>query len=370
MEDKQGFVSELKEDAKKAWNYIKESATKIGTYALLTLSLTGISQEENQKLDNIKENYQASIVKNDLLKEKLNNKSDKTTNTQTAHLEDYLNPFVEKTPEEKAEITYQRLNQGAVVPKEFSIEELMEQTGITKEDIQQVLSENKERIQDLTPGKRAQNLAKAADRVSGKNNSNCLYGAQLIFQNAKLGSILTGENPDWPDKLKGCPYNSACNADIPLEKSGKFLNITLENTAYNKTRTSAENQNLQAFCRKLPPGVIIITDNKVPDEDLGRRYKDLERMYGKGGKIHGHIAIKDNHGLYKEEGVALAPSFNQYGQDFKISLSTDYQVPEDLAKMFIAQKEKRLSKEKEHEKYPNKVLTSFNLKQLNGAEHG
>ncbi|MBR5154265.1 MAG: hypothetical protein IKW58_00900 [Alphaproteobacteria bacterium] len=364
MENKQGFIDELKEDARTAWNYIKKNAYKIGSYALLTLTLSGITEAEDKKLSQVKEEYKTSLSKEQHLSNKLENKND--TN-KTANFETFMNMFQEITPEAKAEQTYANLNKNSVVPQKFSLEELIEKAGISKEDIQVVLSENKELFKDLTPGIRATRLARSADKVTGKNNGNCLYGAQQIFQGAHLGEILTGENPDWPNKIKGCAYNSAFNAHIPLEKSGKFVNITLENTAYNKPSISAENQELKAFSRQLPAGAIIITDNKVADEHLGRRYKDLEKMYGKGGKIHGHIAIKDNLGLYKEEGVALAPSFSQYGKDFKVCLSTDYIVSEQLAKKLIAQKEKRLNKEKEQE---NQNKNNFSVLQMKAQSNG
>ena len=102
---------------------------------------------------------------------------------------------------------------------------------------------------------------------------------------------------------------------------------------------------------------VIITDNKMADEHLGRRYTELSQLYGTGGRLHGHIAIKDNHGLYKEEGVAIAPSFHNYGKTFKVSLSTDYQVPKDLAIQLITAKELREKREQEQQdKTPNYVL--------------
>ena len=350
MSECENLKEELKQDAKKAWDFIKQGAKKVGTYVLLTLSLT--SNTGAGQLNKLEQDCQHLQETHTKLDKKLANRF----NTPLIY-DGFLKGFVEATPEEKATKTYETLMQDQVVAKELSFSELMEKTGITKEDIQSVFSKNQDRLKDLIPGKVGSALAKSADKVTGKNNEGCLLGAQKIFGSAGVGSIICGSNPDWPQKIKGCSKNSACNAYIPLEKSGKFVNITLDNIAYNKSRTSPESQKLKTFCKTLPAGSVIITDNKMADEHLGRRYTELSQLYGTGGRLHGHIAIKDNHGLYKEEGVAIVPSFHNYGKTFKVSLSTDYHVPKDLAIQLLTAKEVREKREQEQQdKTPNYVL--------------
>ncbi len=336
MSNRQELKDELKQDAKKAWDFIKKGAKKIGTYALLCLSLSS-NTSSSEQLKEIQQNHHKQTQTS---QNKLDDRLNKTSQTSLFY-ENYMNGFVEETSQQKAEKIYNDLVKDQVVAKELSFSELMEKTGITIEDIQNVFSKNQDRLKDLIPGKIGSALAKSADKVTGENEGGCLLGAQKIFGRAGIGEIICGSNPDWPQKIKGCSNNSACNAYIPLEKSGKFVNITLKNLAYNKPKSSQESQQLQKFCKTLPAGSVIITDNKMADEHQGRRYRELSQLYGTGGKLHGHIAIKDNHGLYKEEGVALAPSFHNYGKTFKVSLSTDYQVPKDLAIQLLEAKEKR-----------------------------
>ena len=354
MSDRQELKEELKKDARKAWEYIKQGAKKIGTYALLTLTLSSNQTSSNQ-FQQIEQDYKSSLENH----EKLDNKLIKSN--ENAYIYDgFLTGFNEPSLEQKVEKIYEDLTSKQEVKKDFSIAELMEKAGVNSEDIQEVFSENKDLLKDLVPGQNASALAKSADKVKGENKGGCLGGAQNIFISARLGDILCGSNPDWPDKIKGCDSNSACNAYIPLEKSGKFINVTFDNIAYNKSRTSPESQELVSFSKTLPAGSIVITDNKLADSHLGRRYTELSNMYGTGGKLHGHIAIKDNHGLYKEEGVAIAPSFHNYGKTFKVSLSTDYKVPKELAMKLIAAKENRETKEIEQQKKSHNFVLEEN----------
>ena len=340
---------QLKEDAQKTWDFLKQGVKTISKYGLLAIALNSPYTSSSQELQEIKDDYRTSLENHKKLENKLSLTSNYTINYEEIfNYLDYITQKEEKTPEKRAEETYTNIVDTIRVDNNITIQELIDGCGVTTEDIQQVFSKEKELLKEVIPGKVAKSIAKSADKVSGTNNGRCLYGAQMIFQKAGLGKILDGSNPDWNGtKLKGCSNNSACKAYIPLEKSGKFINVVLQNTAYNKAKNSEEDKELKAFCKTLPAGSIIINDNKIADEHLGRRYVELSNRYGDGGAIHGHITIKDNHGLYKEEGVALAPNFSNYGKDFRVSLSADSTLPKELTIKLLTAKEQRLDKEKD-----------------------
>ena len=173
MSERESLKEELKQDAKKAWDYVKQGAKKVGTYVLLTLSLasnTGAGQ-----LNKLEQDHQHLQETHTKLDKKLANRF----NSPLIY-DGFMKGFVEVTPEEKATKAYETLMQDQVVAKELSFSELMEKTGITKEDIQSVFSKNQDRLKDLIPGEIGSALAKSADKVTGKNNEGCLLGAQKI----------------------------------------------------------------------------------------------------------------------------------------------------------------------------------------------
>ena len=350
MSSRTELTDELKKDAKYAWDYVKNGIKKIGTYGLLTLALYGSSNTNTEKFNELKQVQQNLEQTQDKLLKKLSSRDN-----NTAYLGDFITPYIPQTAEQKIDEEYNNLTSGKLNTY-VSLDVLMEKGGIIAEDVQNLFAKNPEKLSLLIPGQTNKSLAKAADRVKGENQGNCLLGAQKIFQNARLGGLLTGENPDWPAKLKGCPSNSACNAYVPLEKSGKFVTITLANKAYKKTSASKENKEMKDYCKTLPAGTIVITENVIPDNQSGRRYQDLRRQYGSGGKVHGHIAIKDNHGLYKEEGVATAPNFASYGENFKISLSKDISIPKEVVKELLKEKNNRLEQEKQSQAKQNRLI--------------
>ncbi len=214
------------------------------------------------------------------------------------------------------------------------------------EDICFVLSENPNKMTNIIPGRSNILLAKSASKVKGGGRRECLLGVQRIFDNAGFSGIISGDDKDWPQKIKGCSSNSACNTYIPLEKSGKFIIVTIDNLACDKTRNSVENKKMRALAKKLPIGSIIITDNKIADEHQGRVYTELARVYGKGGKVHGHICVKDIDHVYKSDIVeADGPNFANYGDVVRIAFARDIKIEKDLALDIIEVYQKRKANE-------------------------
>ena len=159
-------------------------------------------------------------------------------------------------------------------------------------------------------------------------------------------AILSGNNPDWPQKEPGAGRsNSGCNVYIPLEKSGLFTTVSIENKAYSrvgrKENKTAENQEMNDFIRRLPPGTTISIDNRV-DEFSGRRLpKDNQ------GIIHGHTCVINNrHNPACDYEQRNGVNFNRYGPKVNISLSKDMEASQKFAELCIEAKLTREQKEK------------------------
>lgn len=254
---------------------------------------------------------------------------DTTKNNYELNYSEKIKSSTEEIIEARATEFYEKLSQGRdYIP----LKNLLDSTKIDIKDVCYVLSRNQDNLCQIIPGKINKQLAFSASKVIGGRGSECLFGVQIIFDNANLSGIISGNDKDWPEKIKGCSSNSACNAYIPLEKSGKFIIIEIENLAYDKSRKSDENKKMQELAQSLPIGSIIITDNKIADEHQGRVYRDLTKVYGRGGGIHGHICVKDIDGVYKSDIVeAKGPNFSKYGEIVRIALGKDINIKKELA---------------------------------------
>ncbi|MBE6462215.1 MAG: hypothetical protein E7005_00445 [Alphaproteobacteria bacterium] len=362
MTKRKDLIKELKEDAKKAWDFIETCATNIGKYGLLVLSLYSDGSINQHEFAPIKEQE----VKNEISIAKFDNK------LQVAEIKEAKDfnwgeyspnntPFlsVVKTIEDRTMDAY-NATIGSKIDKKINIKDLMEKAGVKVEDMQEVVNQNKDILKQLEPGMTSVKLARAADKVRGSLTQNCLLGVQHIFASAGYGDYLDGSNGLWPKKIGNGPYNSACNTNKTLEKTGSFITLSVENTAYNTNKQSLENQEMRAFCKTLPAGTVLICDNKLPDQIEGKNYSTLIRQYGKGGPIHGHVAVKANNGSYKSDGVEpFGPNFARYGERVSFSIPLDTRVPENVAYAFIKQAELRKSKEEEH-KYASNANTQSN----------
>ena len=359
MSNKKDLISELKEDAQKAWEFIENCANKIGKYGLLVLSLASDGNAQNNDFAPIKDQQAKNeVCVNNLNKKiqiyELNNKNKVTQNTTTnvnwENIIEGRNAFIpyQKTVDERAEELYEQAKSTKVIGS-VDVGDLMEKIGVTVEDIQTAVNENPNILQQLYPGATSTKLAKAADRVNGSLNQNCLAGVQNIFNNARIPGILSGDSAKWPNKIGEGKYNSACNSYIPLEESGEFITISIENMAFNTPKYSEENHHMREFCKKMPKGSIVICDNKIPDYYEGRKYRELVKTYGEGGPVHGHICVKDNKGSFKSDGVEPeGPNFARYGKTVRFSIPKDMEVPKDVAIAIIKQSEIRREKEQEN----------------------
>lgn len=252
----------------------------------------------------------------------------------------------QKTPEEKAQSDYEKIR-GAHMAEDVSIADLMK-NGVTQEDIQAVFRKNPETIEAIKAGPTGKNLAKRAAGVKGNCAGNCLSGVQTIHSGITTDSdtkradkdVLSGQNPDWPAKVTGSPYNSACNTYKVLEKSGQYLTLTYPNKAYGKTESSAENQAMKDFNKKIPMGTTVCTDNNIPDGYRGR-------VDGLGlSAIHGHVWVIDTKGNSCSDGVQPdGPNFTRYGKNMHISIPKDCTVTKDFALEILKQKNARLQQQ-------------------------
>ncbi|MBQ8750644.1 MAG: hypothetical protein IJZ30_03290 [Alphaproteobacteria bacterium] len=358
MSDKKDLISELKQDAQKAWEFIENCANKIGKYGLLVLSLVSDGNAQNQDFAPIKEQeIKNEISANNFNKKiqvyELNNKNKIAQNaTSNVNWEDVIegrSAFIpyQKTIDERAEELYEKAK-GAKISSNVSVNDLMENAGVTVDDMQAVINENPEILFQFKSGPTSAKLARSADRVNGALAQNCLAGVQTIFDNARCAGILSGDSAKWPKKIGGGRHNSACNSYIPLEESGKFITVSVENKAHNHSKHSPENEQMREFCQKMPEGSIVICDNKIPDYFEGRRYNSLVNQYGEGGPVHGHICVKDNHGQFKSDGTEPnGPNFARYGETVRFSIPKDMEVPKEVALTLIKQAEIRRQNEQE-----------------------
>ena len=250
----------------------------------------------------------------------------------------------ENVQQKAAEIC--RRAMGTTVTGNLPLAELMQKTGVTKTDIQAVVDNNPALLYELSPGETNRKLARAAGNIKDETVGKCTLGVQNIFGRAGMGEILSGNNPDWPQKEPGAGRsNSGCNVYIPLEKSGLFTTVSIENKAYSrvgrKENKTAENQEMNDFIRRLPPGTTISIDNRV-DEFSGRRLpKDNQ------GIIHGHTCVINNrHNPACDYEQRNGVNFNRYGPKVNISLSKDMEASQKFAELCIEAKLTREQKEK------------------------
>ncbi|MBR5154264.1 MAG: hypothetical protein IKW58_00895 [Alphaproteobacteria bacterium] len=316
--------------------YEKNKLTKEQTDALIDKKM---AERKRKNIEKNKKEYYEKKSSQDTISVKPPNK----LNDEIEYLASFMSSFSSKPEvkdiEQEVQARYLKAK-GVSVGESISLSDLMTKAKVNASDIQSAISKNPEILFKLIPGNTNKKLAKAADQKHGIMRGDCLAGVQDIFDKAGLQNIISGGAPNWPKKLKGCKNNSAYNAYVPLEKNGGFIIVSLENKAYETEKGSKENREMQEFCKKLIPGQIVITDNKVPDEQEHRSYTRLQLEYGTGGKVHGHIAVKDNQGYFKSDGTEpRGPNFTRYGNNVKFPLSKDIHIPKDIALEIIKESE-------------------------------
>ena len=354
MTDREVLTQELKEDAKKAFSAFMRGAKKACVYSLLVLGMNGATPQEEAKLETVKKEYKEALVTHVNLEERLDKMVEAYENT-------VFMPYFKQSSEDRANNTYLALSE-EVSSENIPLQSMMDKAGVTSEDVQTLISENPEILSQIIPGNTNKALARSSDKVKGGGDGHCLSGVQKIFDNAGLLGILSGSTSQWPEKIGGCRCNSACNAHVPLEKSGMFITVSIDNKAYNTSKWSNENQEMRDLVSNFPAGTIIITDNKITDENQDRNYKELEKIYGTGGGMHGHITVKSNKGSYNSDIIeASGPNFSRYGEQVLIPLPKDIQFSPEQAKQLIEISQERQAKILMAGKAPNKRINYFNL---------
>ncbi len=353
---------------------VKDVALCAGSYILFSMIIPNDNVPDNLKpaSDAYKKYAEIKIDTDELIDKKLRERKlkeiEKNKKLYQKQQKDSVNAIISQFPREDYMLTEDKLR-GAFFPEPNNLEEtikkryqyakgsrmedyisltdLLEKASVEVNELQSAITKNPDILTKLAPGRTNIKLAKAADSRHGVLRRRCLEGVQKIFDKAGLPNIISGGAPNWPPKFKGCSNNSAYNAYIPLEKNGDFVIISLENKAYSKHPSSKENKYMKNFCLSLIPGQIIITDNVVPDEKEYRSYRKLQLEYGVGGKVHGHIAVKDNKGYYKSDGTEpTGPNFSRYGDNVKFPLPRDINIPKEIALEII--RESEMMKRQEH----------------------
>lgn len=347
----------LKQQATEAFSKLKNFALRYGLYATAALTMTGsaLSSEYQQSLQNGNERLQNRLDANEK-----NDKDIAMAWDAALSIGDQKDIF--SSTEQKAEQLYETVK-GPQMDEFVSIQSLMDKAGVKMADIQAAVNKNPELLFDVKPGDTAESLARAANRVTGKASGSCTLGVQKIFAAAGMGALLDGANGMWPEKFKEAKgSNSGCNAYIPLEKSEKFITVSLDNKAYQRygggsSHTEAA-EAMGSFAERLPAGTVLSIDNKL-DDYSGRRLPQ-----DNAGIVHGHTCVKPKKQGYACDGWQIrGPNFARYGAKVHASIAVDSSVNKDFALEIIKAAERRREQE-------NKLEIQATQKRLWGAVRG
>ena len=343
--------NKMKEDAKRAWQTIKDVFNRYSKYGVVALGLaagSAMSSDDaskyaeslksgNQKLENklkIRE-VKAQTQSLSPLKPAANIQSNikwEDALLQTSWLKDDISSKVEEI---------YASNLGDNMTGNISVQDLFSKVGVTKADIQSVIDKNPEMLKHMSGGEINRKLARAANHIENETKGKCTQGVQMIFAKAGMGDLVSGSNPNWPEKERGAGNsNSGCNVHIVLEKGGEFTTVHVANQAYtrriNKDEAQEKNQQMNEFIRDLPPGTPISIDNRV-DEFQGRKLPQDNQ-----GIIHGHTGVINNrHNVACDFEQVNGVNFSRYGQYVNISIAKDMELSRDFANAFIKAKLER-----------------------------
>ncbi len=351
----------LKEDACKIWNKIKTATVRYGKYGLVMLGLStpvsvaSVVEQSSEHKQYIQDmNNREKRFENRLKIYELNERQNNTIyqNTQTIGGEQTFidwnkvagqslqMPWLKNDTKQKALDIYNKAIDNHI-SSELSIQELLEKTGVTQADIQAVVDKNPDMAFCFTPGEKGKAICKTARQVTGQPQGKCLSGMQTIVANSGIGIDIGRNNPDWPETEVGAGRsNSACNISVPLEKTGQFITVALDNEAYQKQGFSPEYLKMQEINGKIPIGTIVSIDNKLPDEISGRKIRTSSEK-------HGHTWTPCGNGVYASDGVERNIHFHNYGKKVYMSYATDCTVPKEMALKCIEQAQIRQQKEQQ-----------------------
>ena len=331
--DRSELKKSLKEDALEVWNKLKEAVSRYGKYGMLALGLTAnmsstaVSEQDAshkqyiQKMNDRGKYFDNRLAVHELKAQTAGHHNDniipplrptdERTFTDWNKIAENFNttPWLEKDTKKEAENIYKQ-TLGDNISGKVSVKELMDRAGVTAADIHADVDQKPEMAFSIETGQ------------TGRANEKA-------------------ERPDWPEAEPGAgKSNSACNVSVPLEKSGKFITVSIDNEAYQKRPFSPEYQKMQELNRKIPGGTIVSIDNKMPDEISGRRYRTSS-------ETHGHTWTPRGNGEFASDGVERSIHFHNYGEKVHLSYATDCGISEEMAIKCIEQAQIRKQKEQQ-----------------------
>lgn len=343
--------NKMKEDAKRAWQTIKDVFNRYSKYGVVALGLATGSVMSSDDVSKYTESLKSG---NQKLENKLKIKEVKAQTQSLSPLRPESNiqsnikwedavqqtTWLKEDIGSKVEEIYAS-NLGDNMTGNISVQDLFSKVGVTKADIQSVIDKNPEMLKQMSGGEINRKLARAANHIENETKGKCTQGLQMIFAKAGMGEMVSGSNPNWPEKERGAGNsNSGCNVHIVLEKGGEFTTVHVANQAYSRRISSDEaqekNQQMNDFIRELPPGTPISIDNRV-DEFQGRKLPQDNQ-----GIIHGHTGVINNrHNVACDFEQVNGVNFSRYGQNVNISIAKDMELSRDFAKACIKAKLER-----------------------------
>ena len=232
------------------------------------------------------------------------------------------------------------------VTGQTKLKDLMEKGLVTQKDIQALYNEKgKEFIAGIESGTSGKKLVTRAKRVASGNrcSGGCLSGVQTANPDVPWGN-----DPAWSQyKRPGQDANWACDTYKLLETKG-YATITIPNSAYGESRTSAGADRVRNTVARFPAGTTVSFDNQLDERARnGRDYHGLIRNAENDSAKCGHVATITSDGLcsdgFQSHNNGYDPS--RYGREIHFSLAPDTQISADLAKELIAKAQERRMRE-------------------------
>ena len=224
--------NKMKEDAKRAWQTIKDVFNRYSKYGVVALGLATGSVMSSDDVSKYTEGLKSG---NQKLENKLKIKEVKAQTQSLSPLRPESNiqsnikwedavqqtTWLKEDIGSKVEEIYAS-NLGDNMTGNISVQDLFSKVGVTKADIQSVIDKNPEMLKQMSGGEINRKLARAANHIENETKGKCTQGLQMIFAKAGMGEMVSGSNPNWPEKERGAGNsNSGCNVHIVLEKGGR-----------------------------------------------------------------------------------------------------------------------------------------------------
>ncbi len=259
-----------------------------------------------------------------------------------------------KEEEQQVDQTYQEICGGKPKSK-VSVNDLLA-AGVTQEDIQAVFGNNPEMLSQIGGGPTCRALAASANDVETRYKKNpktgkteaqtgrCKAGVDDIYTNARRKYDLPSDSIHTKEALRAMdqdrrahPYQKesrgGCNVDEGLLASGDYIEIKVKNTAYLKPGSSRENREMNDLISGVQPGITISVDS-IEDRK--------KKQAGTAGGTYGHTAVKRSKGKdWSCDFEQGSINFSRYGEYIHVCVPKDAEIPEEYAKLLIAQAQER-----------------------------